>query len=70
MRVRYARKVSGDMRATKNKKVNIYAMIIGGTGAISDLTTDALEKLKLPCKVEWLQKLVTMETIKIVKSLL
>ena len=52
------------------KQVVIHPVVIGATGAIAERTTDSLRTLELACKVGWLQKLVAMETRKIVKNLL
>ena len=47
-----------------------YPIVIGGTGAIPTRTVNAIKDLDIGIKVEWAQKVVMMETIKIVKSLL
>ena len=58
-----------DMARTRKKRVECFPIIIGGTGAIPSRTVDALKDLELGFKKEWAQKIVTMETIKILKSL-
>ena len=59
-----------DLRRTRKKRVEYFPIVIGGTGAVPLRTVEAMKDLDLDIKTEWAQKVVTMETIKVIKSLI
>ena len=58
-----------DLRRTRKKPARHYPVIIGGTGAIPQATVNALNDLDIGARNEWLQKLVTLETLRVLRSL-
>ena len=58
-----------DIHTTRGKRVEYYPIVIGATGAITERCAQAIDDLGLEVKLEWLQKLVTYETVKILTSL-
>ena len=51
------------------KPVSIVPVVIGNTGVVPKFATEALRQLECNIPIEWLQKIATIETIKIVKAL-
>lgn len=72
--VRYDEKVQKyrtlitDMRMTKRKKVTLVPIVIGATGATLDATVVNIESLECRIDVSWLQKIVAIETVKLVRT--
>ena len=58
-----------DRRRTRKRPARHYPIIVGGTGAIPQATVNALNDLDIGARNEWLQKLVTLETLKVLRSL-
>ena len=59
-----------DLRTSTGKAVRVTSVVIGNTGLVAEGCKKYVEDLDIGLGVAWLQKIATVETIKIVQTLL
>lgn len=57
-----------DMGQTERKRVTLIPIVIGATGAVLKATVVSLASRKCVIEISWLQKIVAIETVKLVRS--